>query len=309
MAVEGMKHVSVRVPATTANLGPGFDCLGLALDLWNETTISLTGNQRVVSVNGEGAGELPQNEDNLLLKSIIRVYGHAGMKPPNSLLIDCRNSIPLKSGLGSSAAAVLTGLLAGSALLGDDLGDDALLDLGMEIEGHPDNLAAALYGGLVIVSQSDDKVVKHRVSVPELKVIVLLPEIDLSTRAAREILPNEIPLQDAIFNASRIPLVIEALSKGDLDLLAHAMQDRLHQPYRLPIIPGAEEALRAAHDFGVPASLSGAGPSLIAFVHDGQEDAVLTAMKKGFDQAGVSTREFRLSASPNGAQVIPPKIP
>jgi homoserine kinase len=303
MAAEERKSVSVRVPATTANLGPGFDCLGLALDLWNECTFNLTGSQVVVEVHGEGADQLPKNEDNLIWKSAIQVYEWTGEKPPDGVQVVCHNQIPLTSGLGSSAAAVLTGLLAGNALLEYALEVDELLNLGARIEGHPDNVAAALYGGLVIASQSGDKVVTHQVPVPELKVLVLLPEVDFSTRVSRQILPREVLFRDVAFNASRIPLVVDALRIGDVGLLAHAMQDRLHQPYRLPLIPGAEAALKAVHSLGIPAALSGAGPSLIAFIRDGQAEEVAAAMRRGFEQVGVRTSVLQLSTSQVGAQV------
>jgi len=303
MAAEERKQVTVRVPATTANLGPGFDCLGLALDLWNETTFTLTRSQIAVSVHGEGADQLPKNEDNLIWKSALRVYERAGVKPPDGMHLACHNQIPLTSGLGSSGAAVLTGLLAVNALSGGVLGEDELLDLGVEIEGHPDNIVPALYGGLVIVSKAGDKMEIKQVPVPALKVIVLLPEVDFSTQAARQILPKEVPLRDAVFNASRVPLVVDALRTGDLSLLTHAMQDRLHQPYRLPLIPGAEAGLEAAHDLGIPAALSGAGPSLIAFVREGQAEEVVPAMRQGFEQVGVGTRVLHLSTSQVGAQV------
>jgi homoserine kinase len=303
MAAEERKTITVRVPATTANLGPGFDCLGLALDLWNETTFTPSESQTIVEVHGEGAVQLPKNEDNLIWRSALRVYERAGEKPPDGMHLACHNQIPLTSGLGSSGAAVLTGLLAGNALSGGVLGEDELLDLGVAIEGHPDNIVPALYGGLVIASRADDQLEIQQVAVPALQVIVLLPKVDFSTQAARQILPKEVPLRDAVFNASRVALVVDALRTGNLGLLAHAMQDRLHQPYRLPLIPGAEASLKAAHDLGIPASLSGAGPSLIAFVREGQGEEVVEAMRIGFEEVGVGTRVLHLSTSQVGAQI------
>jgi homoserine kinase len=303
MATEDVKHVSVRVPATTANLGPGFDCLGLALDLWNETTFSLSEGVTVVEVHGEGAGQIPLTEDNLILQATSLVYIKAGKRLPTGLKVICENHIPLKSGLGSSSAAVLAGLLGGNALVGEVFGEDELFELGVEIEGHPDNLAPALYGGLVLVSPSDDKLITHRIHTPIFEVVVILPEVDLSTKSARQILPEKISYHDALFNLSRVPLVVEAFRSGDFDLLAAAMHDRLHQPYRLPLIPGAERSLKAVQKSGIPAALSGAGPSLIAFVRDGQGEEVAEMMQKEFDRAGVRSRLFYLSTSPVGAQV------
>jgi homoserine kinase len=156
---------------------------------------------------------------------------------------------------------------------------------------------------LVVVSQSDDKVLTHQVQVPAFNLLILLPEIDFSTQVSRRILPEEVPIRDAMFNASRVPLVVDALRTSNLYLLTQAMQDRIHQPYRLPLIPGAEAALKAAHDLDIPAALSGAGPSLIAFVLDGQVEEAVREMRKGFEQAGVEIKVLNLTTSQVGAEV------
>ena len=297
----------VRVPATTANLGPGFDTLGLALDLWNETDFTRPADGHlVVTVTGEGVDLLPTGTENTVAAAALRLFELAGEQPPG-LQIDCRNHIPLSSGLGSSAAAVLTGLLGANALLGEPLGQEALLKLAVEIEGHPDNVAPALLGGLVVCLAEGEVIRAHRLPPradrQPVHITLALPKFDLPTRAARAVLPAQVPHADAVFNLSRAVLVAEALSTGDLDLLASAMHDRLHQPYRLPLIPGAQDAKKAAKNAGAAAAaLSGAGPSLVAFSAQ-QDPAIGVAMGQAFADAGLTVRIFHLGVSEEGAQV------
>jgi homoserine kinase len=302
------QKLRVRVPATTANLGPGFDALGLALNLWNETDFTQrTDGRLVVTVSGEGAGILPTDGDNIITAAARRTFTQAGEQPPG-LTIDCHNRIPLSSGLGSSAAAVLTGILGANKLLDEPLDQDEILKLAVDIEGHPDNIAPALLGGLVVCLADGERVMAHRLPPREdrqpIHITLALPECDFPTRAARAVLPAQVAHKDAIFNISRAVLVCEALSTGDLALLAVAMGDRLHQPYRLPLIPGAQAALDAALGAGAAAAaLSGAGPSLAAF--SAQADpAIGAAMGQAFADAGVAARVFHLGISDAGAEVI-----
>jgi homoserine kinase len=303
------QQVSVSVPATTANLGPGFDCLGLALDLWNHALFSLEGDQIQVDVNGEGAGELQNDADNLIARAALRLFESAGAPTPAGLLIRCVNHIPLTSGLGSSAAATLAGLLGANALLGAPYSNEAILGIAAKFEGHPDNIAPALLGGLVLSAQvSTEKgdgagsLITHRVPVADFKVALVIPDVALTTQQARAALPAQVPLGEAVFNIGRAALVVEALRTGDLELLKSAMDDRLHQPYRLKLIPGGEEALRAARQAGAAAALSGAGPGVIAFTH---RDAapIAAAMAAAFSQAGVPVRSFSLGIATSGARV------
>ncbi len=295
--------VSVRVPATTANLGPGFDCLGLTLDLWNRSTFTLSGQGIRVKLKGEGRGWLPTDERNLIAQAFLRFYGAMGKPAPQGLEIICDNQIPLGSGLGSSAAASLAGLLGANALLGGPANRQEVLSLAVEIEGHPDNAAAALWGGLVVVISHDQQPEVFRFEPAPLKVVVVLPSIYLPTSAARAVLPKMVPLADAVYNLGRTALVVEALRSGDLALLGKAMRDRLHQPYRLNLIPGAEQALRAACQSGAAAAaISGAGPSLIAFpVSEGEP--VAAGMVAALEQAGQKTRSMVLFTIPQGAAV------
>jgi len=297
--------VSVRVPASTANLGPGFDCLAAALDLWNETYVEIGGNQTVVSIEGEGAGQLPEDENNLLVQSAHAFARQMGQRLPPGLRIRCKNAIPLGSGLGSSAAAVLAGAMAANALLDYPGSSTDLLTCATQIEGHADNAAASLMGGLVAVAQDQGQVIVRRWNLPALQLVVITPDFELSTREARAALPDQYSRADAVFNISRTVMVVEALRSADLDLLSRMMDDRLHQPYRLPLIPGAEQAFQAARAAGaVAVALSGAGPSLLAVSHNTQQAAdIAAAMQSAFAQAGLTTRVFTPSVSARGAEV------
>lgn len=299
-------HITIRVPATSANLGPGFDSLGLALDLWNETVITLA-IEYTIQVSGEGAERLSLGQNNLIIQSAQKLADCVGKHLP-PFHMDCNNQIPLSSGLGSSAAAKLTGLLAANALLGKPLAQDEILNLATEMEGHPDNVAPALLGGLVIATIEEGKVLARRVQMEEgadssTYITLVFPEFHLSTQEARQALPRQVPLGEAVQNISRAALVIEALRYGDMDLLGKAMTDTLHQPHRLPLIPGAQAAMEAAKGAGASAvALSGAGPSIIAFASK-EEAAIGQAMQQAFEEQGFSARIFPLKMSPHGAEV------
>lgn len=298
-------HITIRIPATSANLGPGFDSLGLALDLWNETIITLA-IEYSVQVNGEGRERISSGENNLIIRSAQRLAEFAGKRLP-PFHVDCVNRIPLASGLGSSAAAKLTGLLGANALLGKPLSKSEILDLATEMEGHPDNVAPALLGGLVVSTVEDGKVFAHKIDLEDnhdspIHITIVLPNFHLSTQQARAALPEQVTLKDAVHNISRAVMVTEAFRRGDLDLLGKAMTDALHQPYRLWLIPGAREAMDAAREAGASAAaISGAGPSIIAFSSK-REEAIGEAMTHAFEQAEHSARTFHLKMSHHGAE-------
>ena len=292
--------IRLRVPATSANLGPGFDCLGLALDLWNEVTFEEEG-QPGFFVKGEGAEILNSQPDNLLTHAVDAVYAECGSKK-RRLRITSDNKIPLSSGLGSSAAAILAGLSGANELLGRPLGMQALLDLGTRLEGHPDNLAPALLGGLVVSIQGEKGILTQQYPLPEWTAVVIQPAVDLPTRMARAVLPASVPRADVVFNLGRVPLVVEALRRGDLELLRKVMDDRLHQSYRLAHIPTGEAAIKIARSFGA-AALSGAGPSLITFVEPGQAQKAQSAISAVFGAAGLQPRGFILRTSNLGIQI------
>ncbi|MCW5875142.1 MAG: homoserine kinase [Anaerolineales bacterium] len=296
-------RVLIRVPASTANIGPAFDCLALALDLWNEAEFELGGQGLHIHVEGEGAERLPRHERNLVYRAVRRVYEEVSEAPPQGIRIRCRNTIPLGSGLGSSAAASLAGLLGANALLGEPLKPELVLRLGAELEGHADNLAAALHGGLVLVKHTDWRTTAQPLACAAWPAVYVLPTLRLSTRAARAALPKKVKLADAVFNIGQALAVREALGRGDLAALAEAMRDRLHQPYRLPLLPGAAEAIRAAARLGAAAGLSGAGPGVIAFVAPGSQQAVQQAMQAAFEGHKLTSRAWVFASSQQGAQV------
>ena len=295
-------NITIRVPATSANLGPGFDALGLALNLWNETVIT-PAKEFAVKINGEGAERLPPGKNNLIVRTAQRLAERVGKSLP-PFHAECLNRIPLSSGLGSSAATILVGLLAGNALLENPLSKEEILNLASEIEGHPDNAAPALMGGLVVSTTKEGKVIARQIPIWEdLCVTVALPDFYLPTKQARAALPRKVSVKNAVHNISRAVLVTEALRTGDLSLLGEGMTDKLHQPYRLKLIPGAESAMRAAKEAGAAAvALSGAGPSLIAFSSKA-EAGIGESMKRAYEAAKLSTRIFNLKVSGRGAEI------
>jgi homoserine kinase len=303
-----IKSVTVRVPATCANLGPGFDCLGLALDLWNETIFSLEGNGLTVVISEEGSQELPIDATNLIIKSAQAVFDRFHYNPEPGLLVRCYNQIPLSSGLGSSAAALVTGVLGANTLLGSPMSEREIIELLTEAEGHGDNVSPAVLGGLVIVSGAGQEVQYRKVwdgmvGGDRLQAAVVLPEIHLSTIEARALLPETVQLKDAVFNIQHAAMVLNAFTSGDLELLGDAMQDRLHQPYRLEKIPGGSDVIQTSRQAGAAASvLSGAGPSIIAF---GLEDmqSVADAMQDCFQKHHLQSRAYLVGVSDCGAEV------
>ena len=293
---------SIKVPATSANLGPGFDTLGLALDLWNETVIT-PADDFSVQAKGEGAGRIAKGRNNLIVRAAQKLAEHVG-KPLPAFHADCVNQIPLSSGLGSSSAAILTGLLAGNALLDNPLSKEDLLNLAAKMEGHADNVAPALMGGLVVSTIENGKVIARQIPVEmKIYITIVLPDFYLPTRQARAALPKKVSVKNAVNNISRAILVTEAFRNGDLSLLGEVMTDKLHQPYRLKLIPGAQSAMDAAKEAGALAvALSGAGPSVIAFSSKA-ESGVGEAMKRAFGDTGLEARIFQLGVSGQGAEI------
>jgi homoserine kinase len=301
-------NITIKVPATSANLGPGFDALGLALDLWNETIVR-PAKEFSVKINGEGANRLSSGKTNLIIRAAQKLAERVGKTLP-PFHAECNNQIPLSSGMGSSAATIVTGLLAGNALLKNPFSREEILNLASEMEGHPDNAAPALMGGLVVSTTKEGKVIAHQIPIWEgLCVTIALPDFYLPTKQARAALPRKVSVKNAVHNISRAVLVTEALRTGDLRLLGDAMTDTLHQPYRLKLIPGAQSAMQAAKEAGASAvALSGAGPSLIVFSSKAeagisQGDPIGESMRRAYEAVGLSTRIFNLSVSSQGAEV------
>jgi homoserine kinase len=257
--------LEVRVPATAANLGPGFDALGLAFDLWNQVLVEAADHPTSVEVTGEGAGELPEEHTNLVVRSMGHVADRTGGSLPD-VAVRCINRIPLERGLGSSASAVVAGVLAADRLLGAGLEVEEVLDLAVEIEGHPDNVAACLYGGLVVAYRGPAGWRAERLDPhPDVRPVVLIPESErVSTESARRALPTDVPLADAAFNAGRAALAVIALTRRP-ELLPIALEDRLHQDRRLELAPAGRAAFDDLRAAGIPVCVAGAGPSLVAF--------------------------------------------
>ena len=302
--------IRVRIPATTANLGPGFDCMGLALDLWNTFELHLGGEGIRVETFGEGADVLPSDTSNLTVAVMLEQLRVAGVPWPEGAKIVCHNTFPCASGLGSSSTATLAGVLFAAALeqaaKGEDpsvLDLDAVLARAVALEGHGDNVAPALLGGFVIVVPDSTGVLTQRIPHVPIKTVVCVPSFSYFTYEARAALPDTYSKADAIFNIGRAMLVAEALRGGDDELLARAMNDRIHEPYRLKSIPGAADAKQAAREAGaVSVALSGAGPGMIAFAREGY-DRIGRSMKEAFAMAGLESRYWILDATERGTRV------
>ena len=294
-------RVHVRVPATSANLGPGFDALGLALALYNEVTAAEADGVSV-TIEGEGVGRLPPGAHNVVARGVRQAYEAAG-RPFKGVALACVNRVPTARGLGSSAAAWVGGLVAGNALLGAPLSPDALLALAARAEGHPDNVAAALLGGLTVsCALGDGRIATVTLPVPGgVRWVVLVPEVTSATAEARAVLPATVPRADAVFNVQRVSLLLAALQSGRLDVLGTALDDRLHQPYRLrlfPWMPAVAAAARAAGALGCV--LSGAGPALLAAV-TADAGAVAHSMEGALAAAGVRGRAWAFAVDTGGA--------
>lgn len=300
------RRVVVRVPATSANLGPGFDTLGLALSVYDELDVeALPAGELEIEVSGAGAADVPKDASHLVVRSIAHAYESVG-RPMPGLRLRAHNVIPHGRGLGSSGAAVVSGLLAAKGLLEPELevSDETLLRLATELEGHPDNVAPALFGGLTIawVDESGPqhkKLLVHRGVSP----LVFVPEFTMSTKVARSLQPLQVPREDAVFNVSRSALLIAALTQSP-ELLQAATEDKLHQNYRASAMPDTDRLVRALRAGGFAAVVSGAGPSVLvladgpgrrleaAALADRLDDTPWEALMLAVDFKGGTVREY-----------------
>ena len=298
--------ICVRVPATTANLGPGFDALGLALSLYNDVTLTWSDTPGVeVVITGEGEAELPRDRANIAVQAVDRVLAAAECQD-RGYLLELDNRIPLSRGLGSSAAARAGAVFAANELLNQPLCFQEVLNLAVELEGHPDNVAAALLGGLVASSIDDEtgQVMAVRVACAEFPyVVVFVPEEKIATEAARQVLPDTFPKADVSFNLGHACVTLAALVEGDRKLLGKAMEDRIHQPYRQQLMPWLPEMLEAARSAGAAgAALSGAGSTVVAFV-DHEVQAVRAAWENTARRCGIAGRPLTLKVDMAGTDV------
>ncbi len=279
-------RVTVSVPATSANLGPGFDCFGLALDLCNEVTVD-TGAGPGVAWEGEGASELPTDGSDMVSRTMAAVAGAMELELPRFALRGV-NRIPLERGLGSSSAAAVAGVVLASAILDLGIHEDPypVFAHAARQEGHPDNAAPAAYGGFTIALPGG---FVHRLEPhPDLRPVICVPEVRLSTAAARAVLNAEVSREDAVFNSAHAALMVEALTR-EPSLLRVALHDRLHEEARLELVPEVAEAVDGFRRAGVPVCVSGAGPSLLAFEQDGPIEspgAGWTLLRPGVRSAG-----------------------
>ena len=300
------RSVAVRVPATSANLGPGFDTLGLALSVYDELVVTALADDGLeIEVAGEGVDDVPRDASNLVVRSIAYAFEAMGRRMPG-LRLEARNVIPHGRGMGSSGAAVVSGLLAAKGLLEGDveIGDETLLALATELEGHPDNVAPALFGGLTIAWMDETgpqhkKLLVHRGVSP----LVFVPEFTMSTKLARSLQPLQVPREDAVFNVSRSALLIAALTQSP-ELLLAATEDKLHQNYRAQAMPDTDRLVRVLREHGFAAVVSGAGPSVLvladgpgqrleaAQIAQGATDTPWEALMLAVDFKGGTVREY-----------------
>ncbi|WP_299238810.1 homoserine kinase [Sulfurihydrogenibium sp.] len=295
------KIVKVKVPATTANLGAGFDTFGLALTLYNEFEVEEADG---VFIESYPENEFLKNPENNLFIKVVKYLCEAEGKTFHGAKLKQTINIPVARGLGSSATAIVAGILTGFAVHKKPLTDEEFFKVAYLFEPHPDNLLPAWKGGLIAALKTEDKTYYSKIDFPqELKAVVVIPDFELSTELARSVLPKEIPLKDAVFNIQRASLFIRALQEKRFDLLKVAMEDRLHQPYRKSLIPNFDKVIQYAYDSGaVGASLSGAGSTMLALALD-NFDKIGQAMVSAFSEAGINAKYLVLDVDTEGAKV------
>lgn len=297
--------VRVQIPATTANFGPGFDCIGAALGLYNYIEMGFAEKAEII-VQGEGEGNIAPDETNLVYTAAEKVLQLAKMKKPLKIVLE--NNIPLSRGLGSSAACIAGGIVAANRLVGDILSLDEMIRLATKMEGHPDNVVPALVGGFCLSTIHENRVIYKRLSIPPwLKFVVCVPDFHVKTQEARQVLPKTISFEDAVFNISRCAMLVASIALGEISDMNLFFEDRLHQPYRSHLIPGLDTILKTAKEKGAFASfLSGAGPSIVCLTLLERSKAVGQYMVDVLNDSGVKADYKVLSPSLEGAKILNP---
>lgn len=306
-------HITVTVPATTANLGPGFDCIGAALTLYNRFKFShLEVGKLSITVTGTEAAKVKTDESNLLYQAFLRLYQHIKQSPP-AVAIEIELGVPLARGLGSSATAIVGGLVGANQLAGTPLSQAEVMNLAIAMEGHPDNVVPALLGGCRLAASVE----MLHVTSPYWQIcdipwqenvvpVVAIPDFELSTSEARRVLPTQVSRADAIFNTAHLGLLLRGLATGNGEWIGAALQDRLHQPYRQGLIAGykaVQNAALAAGAYGMV--ISGAGPTLLALTETAKAAAVATAMQTAWQQQGIDAEVRSLAIDTQGATTNP----
>ena len=303
---EIQKHqkATARIPASTTNLGPGFDVLGLALQLYSKVTLAATETDTQVVVTGVDADKIPSTPEHIAFQAVELVFDRSGTKRPKGFKLQIENGIPAIRGLGGSGTAILGGLLTANALCSSPFSDAELLNFATELEGHPDNVAASLYGGIVVSAQEDAQVHTVRLECPPvLSVVLAIPDFPLSTEQARGVLPTSVGFADAIYNTSRSTLLIASIATGQFEMLRIAMKDRLHQPYRAALIPGFDDVAKAATTAGaLSVALSGAGPTVAAYCLESTEQ-VAEQMQAAFRKHQIASDIKILKPDVDGASL------
>ncbi|MBS4759964.1 MAG: homoserine kinase [Clostridium sp.] len=305
--------VSVKVPATTANLGPGFDTLGLALPIFNTITVEETimpGTGIEINIidetNEQDIISIPTDENNIVYKAIELLYNSIG-QTPSELKITIKTQIPIARGLGSSAAVIVGGLIAANELLGKPADEAALLSIATEIENHPDNITPAVVGGFVVSSlEEDGSVVYSKMNWPkDWNITVCIPDYELSTSIARSVLPQEVPMKDAIFNLKHTAMLVQAVNTHDEKLMKVALDDRLHQQYREKLIPGLKEIKEALkHEENVMGVvISGAGPAILVISYGNNLDKIRETVSNVWLDLNVKSKILTLQVEEHGAQI------
>ncbi|MCQ2957817.1 MAG: homoserine kinase [Candidatus Gastranaerophilales bacterium] len=306
--------VSVKVPATSANLGPGFDCFGLALPIYNTITIEeLVDPNEEIQINvfsdefDVNEFHIPTDKTNIVYKAVDLLFSYIG-QTPQSMRINIYSDIPLARGFGSSASVIIGGLVATNELLGRPADNDTIISIANEIEGHPDNIAPALLGGFVLSSvESDGSVTTRKLPwCEDWKITMCIPDFELHTSISRSVLPEMVSLKDAAYNAKRTAMMVEAVHMRDEKLFKLGMQDKLHQPYRMKLVPGLEDIMKNLKhiDNVLGTALSGAGPGIIVVTSDSNTDVIKNIITETWNNYGVNATLKTVQIEDRGAEII-----
>lgn len=301
------EFVSIKVPGTTANCGPGFDVLGIACSIYNELSLKLLQEDTLkIEISGDGAENIPRDERNMVWRTIQLFLNRTGLdKQYQGAHIKMVNNVPLSRGLGSSATAIVAGLYAANIFVGNKLSMQELFELATELEGHPDNVAPALFGGITVSAIISDRV-EYVSFMPnfDLKLVVAIPDFYLPTKKARAVLKQEVSLKDAIFNIGHSSMIVAALCQGKVEALKGVFEDKLHQPYRAELIPGMYDVFEAANKMGaLGTTISGAGPTLISYTLSNAEQ-IGQSMIEVFAKNNINAKYLILDIDNKGAHQI-----